>query len=351
MMKVNAVEGRSWRAARSQLALGSSIVLALTMAGCGGSNDGGGGGSDPAAGGIANKSAYLISCFDANPWCKAFNERFLEQMGQGGVEVTLLQNAFDPVEEAQQFDQAISQKPGAIFVLAADGNAVVPSIKRAVAADIPVVNLTAPVGPEAADDVTLNLIQDSEANGKTLAGLTQDALRKRGLDKANIVILNGVATQYQMINTWDGYEKAMASTPEYKIVENVEAQYDQAKAEELTSQLLAKYESQGGIQVIVTGGDGMSAGAVAAATKLGVPLGGDNGLLVIGGGCFPVGYDNIVAGKEYATLDLTPAPSADLYAEAALKLFEGTIDTKEITHASPVLDQSNIAADGKNCLF
>jgi ribose transport system substrate-binding protein len=328
-------------------------LCSLALAACGGSD---GGKSQSASAGtepLSKKTAYLISCFDANPWCKEFNAEFIKKMSDGGVDVTLLQNAFDPVEEAQQFEQAISQQPGAIFVQAADGNAVVPSIKRAAQAGIPVVNLQARIADEGTDSVALSVVQDSEANGQTLAEQVQKALQDQGRTEANVIILNGVSTQFQMVDMWASFNKAMESTPEFKVVENVDALYDQAKAEALTTQLIAKYENKGGIAAIVTGGDGMTTGAIEAANKLDVPLGGDDGMIVVGGGCFPVALPNLESGDQYSSLDLTPDPAADFQAEYSLKLFNGEIkdDEREFSFASPVLDQSTLDTLGPHCEF
>lgn len=337
-------------APRAFVAVLVALTLGVSLAACGGSGNGQQN-SDAASGPIKKKSAYLISCFDANAWCKAFNEKYIADMSKGGVKVTLLQNGFDPVEESQQFDQAISQRPGAIAVFAADGNAVVPSIKRARAAGIPVINVVAPISEKVKSDLALNLVEDASTNGVTLADYTKKALNGRGLKKANILVLNGVGTQYQMIAQWGSFKKKLKTEPDYKVVEMVDAQYDQAKAETLATQIFAKWQSRGGIDAVVAANDAMLAGAVEAANKLNIKIGGGDGLTMLGGGCFPIGYENIKAGKQLASLDTTPVPEAVLYAKASLQLFDGKSETNEVTRKSSIVDKANLGTVGQACLY
>lgn len=333
----------------------AAAIAALTatagLAACSSSASGGAAGEDARSKPIDDKTAYLISCFDANAWCKAFNARYMESLEDAGIEVTLLQNGFDPVEEAQQFDQAISQRPGAIAVFAADGNAVVPSIKRAVAANIPVINLVAPVSEEVRGDLALNLVEDAATNGRTLAEHVMGLLEDRGMDKARILILNGVATQYQMIAQWDAFEEELSAKPGLEVVEKVDAQYDQAKAETLATQLFAKWQSRGGIDVVVAANDAMLAGGIEAGQKLGLDMGGEDGILTVSGGCFPVGHDNIEAGTQVASSTVTPVPEADLYAPATIDLFNGETTTDEVLFQSEIIDASNLDTVGQSCLY
>lgn len=328
-----------------------ALVATGGLAACSSSASNGAAGEDARSKPIDDKTAYLISCFDANAWCKAFNARYKESLEEAGIEVTLLQNGFDPVEEAQQFDQAISQRPGAIAVFAADGNAVVPSIKRAVAANIPVINLVAPVSEEVRDDLALNLVEDAATNGRTLANHVAGLLDERGVEKARILILNGVATQYQMIAQWDAFEEELAVGSDAEVVEKVDAQYDQAKAETLATQLFAKWQSRGGIDVVVAANDAMLAGAIEAGQKLGLKMGGDDGIVTVSGGCFPVGYDNIESGTQVASSTVTPVPEADLYAPMTIDLFAGETTADEALFQSEIIDASNLDTLGQSCLY
>src|SRR4051812_22749295 len=93
-------------------------AAALAVAGCGSSDSDSK--SSSAGGSISGKKVTLVTCGDANPWCKVFNQRIVDPLKAAGVKVTVLQNDFDAVLEVQQMNQAISQRPDLIMVEPAD---------------------------------------------------------------------------------------------------------------------------------------------------------------------------------------------------------------------------------------
>ena len=62
--------------------------------------------------------------------------------------VTDLQDPYDPVLQPQHLDQAVAQKPDLIALLATNARSVVPGLRRAQAAGIPMINLVGPTVPE-----------------------------------------------------------------------------------------------------------------------------------------------------------------------------------------------------------
>src|ERR1700723_3000233 len=96
------------------------------------------------------KGAYVASS-DLNRWCRKGRSLIIGALQAKGVIVTDLQDPYDPVLQAQHLDQAIAQKPDLIVLLATNARSVVPGLRRAKAAGIPVVNFDGPPVPESQD--------------------------------------------------------------------------------------------------------------------------------------------------------------------------------------------------------
>lgn len=363
------------RYARLLVALVAALAVVVAVTACGSSSSSSSGSSEAASsggesatgseggsseegesalasvGGEREKTLYLINPFDANPWAKAYAEAFMPVLEGKGVKVTRLTNEFDPVKESEEFDQAISENPGAIATFAADGKAVVPSIKRAEAAGIPVFNLTANIDPAAKSALASNIISNASQLGTIAGELLVEGMEEAGFKEGNILALTGVATQSVVIEEMAALEKQLAKTPQYKIVETQDTQWDQAKAETLASQAFAKYANQGGIQGVYGSNDANVAGAIQAGKKLGLKFGGKGGIVAVGSTCFPVGHENIEAGLQYGTVSEGPKEEGADSAELIAKWFAGESIPANVELEEHAITQKNLATEGKSCLF
>ena len=97
---------------------------------------------------LKGKKVAYVACSDLNRWCREFRHQIVPALKAKGVIVTDLQDPYDPVLQAQHLDQAVAQKPDLIALLATNARSVVPGLRRAKAAGIPVINLIGPAVPE-----------------------------------------------------------------------------------------------------------------------------------------------------------------------------------------------------------
>ena len=303
-------------------------------------------------GGSRPKTLYLINPSDSNPWAARWAQVFDPLMQKGGIKVTRLTNPFDPVQESQEFTQAISQKPGAIVVFAADGKAVVPSIKRAQQAGVPVFNTVADISPQAGSGLASNIVSNAAQLGEISGKLLVQGLQKAGYKKANILVLSGVATQSVVIEQIAALRKYLAKFPQYKIVEVQDTQWDQTKAQNLASQVFAQYAHKGGIQGVMGSNDANAAGAIEAARQQNLKVGGKNGMVVVSAACFPVGIKNISDGLEYGTASEAPGVEATDTAKLVLKWFGGQKIATNVRLPETAITKANVNTVGKrDCTF
>ena len=97
---------------------------------------------------LKGKKVAYVACSDLNRWCRKGRSLIVGALQAKGVIVTDLQDPYDPVLQAQHLDQAIAQKPDLIVLLATNARSVVPGLRRAKAAGIPVINFVGPTVPE-----------------------------------------------------------------------------------------------------------------------------------------------------------------------------------------------------------
>jgi ABC-type sugar transport system substrate-binding protein len=308
-----------WRRVR----LSAAAVVALTLAGvaasCGGSDEGAGEGASEGA------KVFLLGCTNENPWCNAFNKSLADGLRKEGASVTVLTTNFDPVVQAQQAAQAISQRPDAILSHVADPIAAVPWIKRATAAGIKVIPVDTDVGPEVLPLVTANLMPDHCKLGTFAAQNIQEGLEKQGVSNGNVILITGTQSQAHVQTRIKCFNEQLAKTPGLKVVENQDGNWDAIQTETIATQLFAKWRGQGGIVGAYGMADYQAAAIAASAKRAGIPLypKSDSGLVVTGSNCAATGVKAIEAGEMYGGATQSPIVEGRDFVPFVLKVLAG----------------------------
>jgi ABC-type sugar transport system substrate-binding protein len=297
--------------------------LALGLAACGGDSTASGGG-----GALSDKKVILVHCGDVNPWCAVYNKTIIDGLTKEGVEVEYLQDPFDVALEIQNLNSAIAARPDLILISPTDDNSLVPSLQQAKAQNIPVIINNSMPAPAAEDLVTATVNADQAVLGTYAAQNIVEGLKAEGLTSANVIAITGADATATSGDRMEAFEAELAKTPEYKLVEVRNGNWDPALTGKISSQLFAQYESKGGIQAAYGMADYMANAIIQSAEQAGLPVGvADNGLIVTGSNCFKVGVDNIRAGKQYGTATQTPSSEGEYLVEHVLKFLKGeTLD-------------------------
>ena len=280
---------------------------------------------------LKGKTLAYVGCADLNRWCRAFRRTFVKALEAKGVVVTDLQDPYDPVLQAQHLDQAVAQKPDLIALLPTNARSVIPSLRRAKASGIKVINFVGPTVPESDSYYFASIENDHRQLGVFAGENLVEGLKKEGVDKGNILVITGAQVQPEVAVRMDGFNSVMAKYPQYKIVEIQDGNWDQGKSTEIAQTVFAKYRDQGGIQGAFGMADHMAAGIIQAAQQAGIPVGVDKkGLIVVASNCFEVGMVNIASGAQYGTGTQAAVPTADF----ALPLVEKALAGQEIPRLS-----------------
>jgi ABC-type sugar transport system substrate-binding protein len=260
---------------------------------------------------LKGKKLAYVACSDLNRWCREFRNTIVPALEAKGVIVTDLQDPYDPVLQAQHLDQAVAQKPDLIALLATNARSVVPGLRRAQAAGIPVINLIGPAVPESEPYYKASIENNHQQLGEFAGTNLVEGLKKEGRTTANIIVVTGAQVQPEVAVRMDGFKSVLAKYPEYKIVDIQDGNWDQGKSADIARTLFAKYADKGGIQGAYGMADHMAAGIIEAAQQAGIPVGVDkNGLVVVASNCFKIGTVNIDNGTQYGSATQAAHPTA-----------------------------------------
>jgi ABC-type sugar transport system substrate-binding protein len=261
---------------------------------------------------LKGKKLAYVACSDLNRWCREFRRTIVTELEAKGVIVTDLQDPYDPVLQAQHLDQAVAQKPDLIALLPTNARSVVPGLRRAQAAGIPVINLVGPMVPESEAYYKASIENNHQQLGEFAATNLVEGLKKEGRTTANIIVVTGAQVQPEVAVRMEGFKSVLAKYPEYKIVDIQDGNWDQGKTADIARTLFAKYAGadKGGVQGAFGMADHMAAGIIEAAQQAGIPVGVDkNGLVVVASNCFKIGTVNIGNGLQYGTATQAAHPT------------------------------------------
>jgi ribose transport system substrate-binding protein len=340
------------RAALVMAALGAAGVAA----GCGSSDDGGGGGASTAAsaggGSLEGKTVQFLSCVDTNTFCGTTNRYVSERLGEKGVKVTVQQANFDPVQQALQFDQAIAARPDLIMIQVADPNAIVPSLRKARAAGIPVVNTIGRLNEDSYELLAASVECDCDALGRQAAQNIVRGLRELGLRSGNVVAITGSRAQNISADRIRAFEDELAKTPEYRLVAVEDGNWGDGPSADLYRQLAAKYAPQGGIQAVWGMADNQTNAIIQAAKQNGERVGARaRGLIAVGTSCQPISIRNLKSGDQYAGSTNSPITEAKPLVDVAERLLAGE-QVDPITRAEEsIVTAENIDQFAEECDF
>ncbi len=316
---------------RSLRTLSSAFLAAgvvAVAAGCGSSGNSSSssssGGASTAAASVQGKQVILVDGSPADPFIAAYNRTFTSALQAKGVKVSVLSNNFDSAVEEQKLNQAISERPDLIAVAVQDPSAVAVPFAKAKQAGIPVVIVINPASPRAVDLSSGEFLDDQASLGTFAAQNLQQGLDKIGITKGNIIAITGSASQLGVQQRLAAFKKQMATTPDLKVVEIQDGQWDPVKTGQIASQLFAKYRGKGGIQGAYGMSDLMAVSITRSASSAGLPVGvTKKGVIVSGSNCGPDGMKAIKAGTLYGGATQAPTPQATKAAAEIAKLLGG----------------------------
>lgn len=249
------------------------------------------------------------------PYIAAFIKALEKEAAtMSNVELIVLSAEGDIAKQAADFDTLIAKKVDVILVCSLDGKAIVPSLKAAYDAGIPVLAVSNEPAPEGTQYIVGYSGPDDYVQGQIAAELMADALGGKG----NIVIIEGTPGQSTTDARNRGFmDKSKEAGYQFNILGKQTANWDPVQAKAVMENFLTTYGDQ--INGVFSQDDNTAAAAaevIKEAGKLGQ-------IAVVGTGGSKNGTQAIRDGLLYGTMDQSPTTDAQQALKFALMIHNG----------------------------
>jgi len=326
--------------------IAGTLGLAMFAAACGNGGTADSASSGDGSSALKGKTIALVGYGNSNPWGAYFNKVFTEQLSPTGVKINDM-TTMDPGTQVQKFNQAVAQKPDLIVLAILDTQALVAPIKKAKAAGVPVLAVDGPTDPSVAGEV-MSVLSDNQALGEYAAQNIIEGLKGQGRESGNIIVLTGAKSMLVTQDRMKGFNKVMATAPQYKVVDEQDANWDPQLSGTIAQQLLAKH-GRDGVQAAYGMADYMALPIIQAAKQAGFPVAGKDGLIVTSSNCFKAGIDAIKAGELYGTATEDPGTIAKQSADYALRYLTGKKPPQSETVKEERVTAANVDKFAEQC--
>jgi ribose transport system substrate-binding protein len=310
----------------------SAVILAMLMlvvSACARSGDGGGSLTVGYAGPTLNNAFFVGLQKGVRDGAKKYGFELKETNANG--------------DAGTQFNQAqdlITQDVDALILVPIDSKGIVPAVKAANNANIPVYTLDRGAdGGELASVVETNNIQA----GQKGANYIVDLLKERyGKPQGNVVDLQGLVGTTAAADREKGFQGVLKKYPDIEIVANQPADFDQEKALNVTTNILQANKK---IDAIFGANDDNTVGAIRAIDSADryEPPSSDEHIYIVGIDGTAQALQAIRQGKQTATVSQNPIKMA----ETAMKFIneqenQDKTPPKTFYYPTIVIDKQNI---------
>ena len=331
-----------WRS----LAPAVGAVCALAVVGCGGGEGGGGGGGGGQAGApkVEKKETYRVGFAQTesnNPWRLAQTASMKEEAKKRGWELVYTDAAGDAAKQVADVESMISQKVDAIFLAPREEKPLVPAVKKAKAANIPVFLLDRSVDPKLAkagqDYVTFigsDFIEEGRRAGEFLI--------KASGGKAKVLELEGTTGSSPANDRKKGFHDAIRSEPGIEVLASQDGDFERNKGRQVTETLLQAHPDA---DAIYAHNDEMALGAIAALEAAGKKPGTDVMVVSVDGS--KDALQAIIDGKMAATVECNPRFGPKAY-DTLEKYAAGEQVPPKVINADKFFDETNAKQEVAN---
>lgn len=244
-----------------------------------------------------------------NPFFVTLKEGAEEAAAAAGVTLVVVDSQDDPATEATNMEDLIQQGVDVILVNPTDADAIVPSIEKANAANIPVFTIDRGAS---GGEVVSHIASDNEAGGRMAGEFLCDALGGEG----KVVELEGIAGTSAARDRGKGFNDYMSEEcPGVEIIARQTANFNRAEGLTVFENIL---QAEPEIDGVFAHNDEMILGAIEAAEAA-----GRTGIIFVGFDAVDDAVAAVEAGKLAATIAQQPSEMGRLGVEKAVEFLGG----------------------------
>lgn len=256
----------------------------------------------------APKIGLAVSTLN-NPFFVDLRDGALEEAKKAGLSITVADAQNDPNRQLSQVENFIEQGVSIILINPCDSTAIVPAIKAANRAKIPVITVDRGAdGGEVVCHIASDNVQGGQMAGEFLAKLIGY--------KGKVVELEGIPGTSAARDRGKGFNEVMKKYPNIKIVARQEAGFDRAKGMTVMENIL---QAQPEIDGIFCHNDEMALGALRAIDAAGRL----SAIKIVGFDATDDAVKSVKDGKMVATVAQKPRVMGSMAVETAKQVLDG----------------------------
>jgi ribose transport system substrate-binding protein len=258
----------------------------------------------------------FIAAADANP----------------NVEAVVLDAGGDVARQIAQVEDLIQQGVNAIIIWPTNGEAVIPAVRKAFNAGIPVIVTNSNIAEGGFPFIKAFSGPDNITQGSRAAEIMCDKFKEMGIaDTAQILQITGQPGYSTAIEREKGFVDRLPEVcPNVKLLDTQPGDWNREKSQKVMEAFLVKYDK---IDGVYAGDDNMGVGALNAAKAA-----GRDGIIFVGATNFAVGYEAMERGEYWGSIYQSPVDDAEAALQTAVDILSGKevpflnyFDTPKIT--------------------
>jgi len=249
------------------------------------------------------------------------------------VEVVVLDAGGDVARQIAQMEDLIQQEVDAIIIWPTNGEAVIPAVRKAHSAGIPVVVTNSNIAEAGFEFVSTFSGPDNITQGSRSAEIMCDRFKALGIEnEAKVVHITGQPGYTTAIERAKGFNDRLPEVcPNVEQVDEQPGDWSREKSQQVMEAFLVKHDD---IDGVYAGDDNMGVGALNAANA----AGRTDGITFVGATNFAVGYEAMERGEYWGSIYQSPVDDAEAALQSAIDLISGKelpflnyFDTPKIT--------------------
>jgi len=262
-----------------------------------------------------------------------YEKAFIAAAGANeNVEAIVLDAGGDVARQIAQMEDLIQQEVDAIIIWPTNGDAVIPAVRKAHKAGIPVIVTNSNIAEQGFDFVASFSGPDNITQGSRSAEIMCDKFKAMGIEnEARVVQISGQPGYTTAIERQKGFDDHLPEVcPNVTLVETQPGDWNREKSQKVMEAFLVKYDD---IDGVYAGDDNMGVGALNAAKAA-----GRDGIIFVGATNFAVGYEAMERGEYWGSIYQSPVDDAEAALKTAIETLEGKdlpflnyFDTPKIT--------------------
>ena len=272
----------------------------------------------------------------SSPYASAMVKGYQKFAKEMNIDMTILDSQLDIQKEAANMDSIIAMRPDVIIIAPVDAEGSKAAIKKAIAAEIPVICSNVTVNDAAKMGIRAFTGPNCYSEAEVVA---REAIRRNPTGR--VVMITGTPGYSAAEDRKNGFlDTVMRVAPNMKILDIQSGNWMRDQAQKVMSDFITKYGDQ--IDIVYSHDDNMTVGIINALKDAGYTA--DKRPIILSVGAMADGLPAVQDGWIDATCQQSPWADAQLSLQVALDIKSGKFKGpyKDFWIDTPPVDKSNV---------